>query len=209
MSDLIKKDSSVAPITQTGRTILNIEKVETVQYNSQIIMTPPNTLPGTPGYNPQELKFSEDYYNLIVYEQDSEIFRSPGHITLNKDICLVEESYISPELKEKYFRLTEENIKELKSFLCIFASENKYPGKTEDNHYAVVGYLLDIKIRSNGIEIYYVPKFGIPQARLNEVLTDFGICGKPNRFNELNHSHWSVKAINLSEAIHNTGLSPI
>lgn len=203
MSDLIKKDSSVAPITQTGKTILNIEKVETVQYNSQVIMTPPNTLPGIRGCRPQERNIMYDYYNLIVYDDDPDLFIQQRHITLPKERCLVEEANITPELKEKYYRLTENNIEELKSYPCIFASVNKSYGETDDDHYAAVGYLSDIKIRNNGIELYcnYLI-LGISQARLNEVLPTFGIRGKSSRYNELNHSHWTVKAINLREALH-------
>lgn len=208
MSDLIKKDPVAVPVSQYGKTILNVEKVDKVQTN-QYYMTPPNTLPGMPGYKPQELKFSEDYYNLIVFEQEPEISNSYVHITLRKDRCLVEEAYIAPELKEKYYRLTEENIEELKNFLCIFASENKGIGQTDADHLATVGFITDIKIGSNCIEIYYIPRFAISQERLNETASTFGICGKYKRYNELNHSHWSVKAINLSKAIHNTGLSPI
>ena len=68
--------------------------------------------------------------------------------------------------------------------------------------------LTDIKNRSNGIELYFHPLFAISQARISELLFELGICGKYRRFNELNHSHWSVKAIDLMEVLSDAGLNP-
>lgn len=155
MDELIKKEKTKAPVEQHADNIYNIDNIKSFQPSiNQFIVISSNSIPGLPGFKLHERKKSFDHYNLIVYGDDPEVFRQQGHITLEKDRCLVEDAYISPEQKEKYYRLTEENIEELKSFPCIFASENKYYGKTDNNHYAFVGYLEDVKIRSNGIELY-------------------------------------------------------
>lgn len=202
MDDLIRKDATELSVKQRADKLYNIEKIGQFTHNSNNYFMVSKTDQDTPYYGPVKINFSPDYYNLIVYGDDPGIFMQSGHITLTKDRCLVEDAYILPELKEKYYRLTEANIEELKTFLCIFASENKYYGWTYDEHIARIGILEDIKIRSNGIELYYQPSSFISQARLNEVLSMFDIKGKYERSNELNHTHWTVKAINLKEAIH-------
>ncbi len=211
MCDLIKKNPEGIPTTyqQQGGKIVNINNLKDLHNNTyKFYMPPANTLTGMTEYTPTEVSYSRDYYNLIVYGDDPGVFTKPGHITLEKERCLVEENFISLDLKNKFSSLTKENIEELKSFLCLFASENKHSGWTEEKHYAVVGQLADIKIRSNGIELYYQPIFAVPQARINSLLPQLGICGRYKRHNELNRSHWAVKEIDLIEVIDDAGLNP-
>ena len=209
MCDLIKKDTAEAPVTQQADRIVNISNLKELHNTTnKFYVTPANTLPGMPGYTPTEISYSHDYYNLIVYGDDPGIFTQQGHITLDKERCLVEEVFISLDLKNKFSSLTQENIEELKNFPCILASENQCSGCTAENHYAAVGQLLDVKIRSNGIELYYRPIFVVSQEKINKLLPQLGIRGNYKKHNELNRSHWTVKKIDLIEVLDDAGLNP-
>ena len=46
------------------------------------------------------------------------------------------------------------------------------------------------------------------QERISQLVFELGICGRYKRFNELNHSHWTVKEIDLMEVLGDAGLNP-
>ena len=156
--------------------------------------------------NPPPISYSRDYYNLIVYGQDPML--TYCHITLERGRCLQEPGYITPELMERFAPLTPPIMDELKGFLCILASENKYYGWTHEDHYASVAQLTDIKIRTNGIELYLHPLFAVPQKKISELVFELGISGRYHKYNELNHSHWTIKEIDLIEVLGDAGLNP-
>ena len=193
------------PIHQQAERIINIEHAGAVTTQNTIFFS--SGLPGTPGYSVKPLSYSRDYYNLIVYGQDP--LPESGHITLDKSRCLVESGSISPELKARFSPLSPEAIADLKSFLCIVAYENIHYGWTEETQYAYIAQLTDIKNRSNGIELYYRAILAVSQARLNEYAYQFGILGGYRKFNEFNRSHWTVKEIDLMEALNDTDLNPM
>lgn len=203
--DALTDISQFTTLQQNANKIYNVEKVQEFHsHTSQILIA--TGLPGTPGYSATPFIFSRDYYNLIVYGQEP--LQTDCHITLEKSRCLMEEDNISPALKKRYSPLTPEIVEELKSFLCILACENYHYGWTDEDHSASVAMLTDIKNRSNGIELYFHPFFGVPQERLNKLSFELGICGKYRKFNELNHSHWTVKEIDLLEVLGEAGLNP-
>ena len=192
-------------IQQEAGKIYNIDRIgEFHAHTSQILIS--SGLPGMPGYTATPLTYSRDYYNLIVYGQEPML--ADCHITFEKKRCLVELDNITEELRDRFSPLTAEIIEELKSFLCILACENKHSGWTDEDHYASVAQLTDIKNRSNGIELYFHPLFAVPQARISELVFQLGICGQYRKFNELNHTHWTVKAIDLMEVLGDAGLNP-
>ena len=203
-NDLIKKETGLPAIPQQAEKLYNIDNIQNFHHTSQFFML--GGLPGLPGAAPTPVTYSRDYYNLIVYGQEPLL--TDCHITFEKNRCLVEEDNITPELKARFSPLTLEIIEELKGFLCILACENRHYGWTEEDHYASVAQLLDVKNRSNGIELYLHPLFAVPQARISERVFELGICGKYRRFNELNHSHWTIKEINLMEVLGDAGLNP-
>lgn len=190
-------------LRQTAEKIINIDHAETVQTRSTIVFAA--GLPGGPKSTQTETAFSRDYYNLIVYGDTP--FTQEGHLTMSQDRCL--NTYTSPELKARFTPLTPQTIEELKTFPCIVASENKRFGKTEEDHYALIAQLTDIRRRSNGTELYFRPFFLVSQQRLNDLEYELAIRPE-NRsgFPELNHSHWTVKEIDLLEVLHDAGLIP-
>ena len=129
---------------------------------------------------------------------------SRNHVTLAKKTCL-ESTATDEEVRNRYCSLSAEAIEEIKTFPALIAYENTAYGKTGPDHYACFGQITDIKNRSNGIEIYFHPIYGFQQQPLNELLFELGLYGN-NRFNELNHSHWTIKQIDLVEVLTEHGL---
>lgn len=193
---------------QTGK-IVNIGSVGTYQpttiqqANTYYIV---GGIPGMPGSTSVAVRLSRYYYNLIVW--GDEPFFDYRHVTIGKDRALVETANITPELKRWLSPLSEEAISALKSFPCIIANENHFYGHTDETQYAILAVITDIKNRSNGIEVYFHPFHGLQQQRLNELLFELGIKGTTS-FNEFNHSHWTVKEINLLEVLAEHGLKQI
>lgn len=203
--NLIKPAASNLPVQQNAEKIVNVEKLGELHQTNQFFLS--SGAPGKRGATITPISFSRDYYNLIVYG-DSPWFEESGHITLTKDCVLVEDYNMDPELKTRFSPLTPECIQELVSFPCILAYENTRGGKTTSDHQAVISKIIDVKNRSNGIEIYFSqPLFYVDQQRLNELSDALGIKGHSG-LNELGHSHWSVKAIDLFEVINEAGLNP-
>lgn len=192
-------------IRQEAEKIYNIDQIgEFHSHTSQILIS--SGLPGMPGYTATPLTYSRDYYNLIVFGQEPML--TDCHVTIEKKRCLVEPDNITEKLRDRFSPLTAEIIEELKGFLCLLASENRHYGWTDEDHYASVAQLTDIKNRSNGIELYFHPLFAVPQARISELVFELGICGQIGKFNELNHGHWTVKEIDLMEVLGDAGLNP-
>ena len=202
----------IPPSTPPGTSaVVNAEKVFSIgsvdsfhQHLTQVFI--PTGLPGTPGYRLNPVNFSRDYYNLIICGKDPML--SDGTLTMPKDICLVEEDNIAPALKERFSPLTAEALEQLKSFPCILAGENRHPGWTDEDQPAAVAQLLDIRNHPNGIDLSFHLIFAFPQCRISELLEELGICGKKGTFNELNHSHWSVKQVDLLQVLTAHGLNP-
>lgn len=198
-------DPSQPSVRQEAEKIYNIDRIgEFHAHTSQIVFS--SGLPGKRGSKPSSVTYSKDFYNLIVYG-NYPWFEETDHITLTKNVVLVEDDNMDPELKAHFSPLTEEIVEELKSFLCILAYENPHGARTTDDHQAMVGQLLDVKKRSNGIEIYYHPLFYVEQQPLNLLTRELGIRGNRG-LNELGHSHWSIKAIDLIEVLRDSSLLP-
>ena len=208
-NELINQPSPSPGLTvqqQTGE-IVNVGKVETLQSST---VHQANTyyiggyIPGMPGSASTPVQLSRDYYNLIVWGGDP--FFDQRHVTIGKDRALLE--YITPELKSWLSPLTPEAIAALKTFPCIIANENHLYGRTDEDQYAVLAVITDIKNRSNGIEVYFHPFHGLQQQRLNELKFELGLSGTSG-FNEFNRGHWTVKEIDLLEVLAENGLKQI
>lgn len=80
----------------------------------------------------------------------------------------------------------------LKTYPAIIATENHTYGKTDEDHYAAYGLIVDVKIQDNGIKVYYQILNWIPQQKINELRFELGIEGCSGT-NELNRMHWAIK----------------
>ena len=142
-----------------------------------------------------------DYYNLFVI--GTETF-SDGHFIVPKDRALTES--MTPENKAQFSALSDEAIARIRTFPSIFASENHYYGKTDDDHQAIFGIVKEVRIQDNGIKIHFQSLWPIPQQRLNEIIFQLAIDGTTS-FNELDRTHWAIKRVNLIEELKAAGIS--
>jgi len=142
-----------------------------------------------------------DYYNLFVI--GTETF-SDGHFIVPKDRALTES--MTPENKAQFSALSDEAIARIRTFPSIFASENHYYGKTDDDHQAIFGIVKEVRIQDNGIKIHFQSLWPIQQQRLNEIIFQLAIGGTTS-FNELDRTHWAIKRVNLIEELKAAGIS--
>ena len=146
---------------------------------------------------------SHEYYNLFV--QFEETFYDQGHFYVTKDRAL-NSKLTSDYIRDKVNGLEPEAIEQIKTFPAIFCSENHEMGKTDDDQMAYYGLVTDVKVQDNGIKIYYRVLNALQQKILNENLFDLGIDGN-DKFNELNHTHWAIKRIDLVTTLKEIGVS--
>lgn len=194
--------TDMAGVNQQAEKIVNVNRAESVTTGNIT-----NNMYFAAGNHMQQVVSgnfgtSHDYYNLFV--QFDEEFFSQGHFYVSKDRAL-NTQLTSDYIREKINELDPESIEKIKTFPAIFCSENHQMGKTDDEQLAYYGLVTDVKVQDNGIKIYYRVLNPIKQQTLNEHLFDLGIDGN-DRFNELNHTHWAIKRIDLVTTLREIGL---
>lgn len=146
---------------------------------------------------------NRDYYNLFVI--GGEEFCN-DHFLVPKDRALAKGT-IADDLFEKFSTLTPEAIEEIKSYPALFANENTdYWGKTDQDQQTIYGIIIDIKVQDNGIKIRYQPLNYIYQQTINNIAFDLGIRNN-TAITELNRTRWTIKRIDLIEALTDAGIS--
>lgn len=159
-------------------------------------------MPGSPNAA-NTITLNTDFYNLLVVGND-ELNPQDCHCLVRKDRVITEST--SKELKAAYATLSDDAISTLKTYPAIIATENHAYGKTDADHYAAYGLIVDVKIQDNGIKVYYQILNWIPQQKINELRFELGIEGCSGT-NELNRMHWAVKKINAVEVLREAGIS--
>lgn len=141
---------------------------------------------------------SSEYYNFFVIK--GEIFDN-GRFFVPPDRALTES--IDAGLKRQLASLSESAKARIKTFPSLFMSEidRKEIGQT-----AYYGFVTDIIVQGNGIRIEFQKLCSLPQHKLNEIFHELALEGKPD-CNELYRMHWTVKQIDLLEALRLAGLS--
>lgn len=123
--------------------------------------------------------------NLLITSDGTAWTKSPAF--MEPERCLTE--YILPELKEKYSKLSNEMIEQLKKIPCIFAYEKFH--KLD----AYIGFIKNIDIYQKGIRIdYELTGQVIPFDDLMQ-LTDILDMSTW----EWNRTHWTIKKTNIKE----------
>lgn len=190
-------------VNQKGQKNVHVEHVDNMNNTINLI------LPSSPQYGISSVPVistvtvTRDYYNLFVIGDED---FSAGHFIVPKDRALAELAFITADIKAEYASLSAPAIEKIKTFPSIFASENHSYGRTDDAHYAIFGLITDIRIQENGIKVYFRFLNYIPQQKLNEISQKLAIRAK-STLNELNHTHWTIKQIDLIEELTVAGIS--
>jgi len=181
----------------------NIQVAHANNVNTVIIMTPAtNNSNGTA--TSTGFALSNEYYSLFVIGDET---FDGTFFMVEKDRALTIAEGIATEISEKYAKLDDAAIMEIKTFPALFMSENHQYGRTDPDHRAYFGFITDIKVQDNGIKIYFNKYLPIPQQLLNENMSRLAIKGKSG-FNELNRTHWAIKRIDLLHELKAAALVP-
>ena len=183
----------------TNQKVINIQNMSGNVGVSYVFMSSQFTTAN--GIKNISVSMNTNYYNLFVIGAET---YSDGHFIVPKDRALTES--MAAETKSLFSSLSDEAIAQIKTFPSLFASENRGYGKTDEDHQACYGLVMDVRIQDNGIKIHFQPLSPIPQQRLNEMAFQLGIQGMPT-FNELNRTHWAIKRVNLIEELRSAGIS--
>ena len=147
---------------------------------------------------------NREYYNLFVMGGETFTAFSGGHFIVQKDRALTEN--VSPDIEKAVNSIHAEAIEFIKTLPTIFASENTRYGRSDDTQQAFFGMVTDVRVQDNGIKIYYQTLNAISQKRLNALMRELAIEGRPT-FNELDRTHWTIKRVNLVEELRDAGIT--
>lgn len=194
--------ANTAIVNQNGETNVHVNHTDninqTVNYNFTYIQ---RTSDGKKKSVTQKL--NTEYYNLFVMK--GETFEH-NHFLVPKN-CALTKGTISDDLFERLASLTPEAIEEIKTFPALFASENTgYWGNTDPEQQTIYGLVTGIRVQDNGIMIYYQDLSFIPQQKINEISFELGM-GTPRAITTLNTTRWTIKKINLIEALTDARIS--
>ena len=146
------------------------------------------------------IPLNSQYYNLIVTGEIE--FENIQPITMPIDRVLTE--YMD-ELKSEFLPLSPRVQERVLTFPTIFANENMYYGRANENQVFGLGYIHRIKVRHDAVRIYPQIICCLPQQKLNEACFELDMGGNSS-FNELNRTHWSIKKIDLLAELRELGL---
>ena len=146
------------------------------------------------------IPLNNQYYNLIVTGEIE--FENIQPITMPMDRALTE--YMD-ELKSEFLPLSPRVQERILTFPTIFANENMYYGRANENQVFGLGYIHRIKVRHDAVRIYPQIICCLPQQKLNEACFELDMGGNSS-FNELNRTHWSIKKIDLLAELRELGL---
>ena len=146
------------------------------------------------------IPLNNQYYNLIVTGEIE--FENIQPITMPMDRALTE--YMD-ELKSEFLPLSPRVQEKILTFPTIFANENMYYGRANENQVFGLGYIHRIKVRHDAVRIYPQIICCLPQQKLNEACFELDMGGNSS-FNELNRTHWSIKKIDLLAELRELGL---
>ena len=146
------------------------------------------------------IPLNSQYYNLIVTGEIE--FENIQPITMPIDRVLTE--YMD-ELKSEFLPLSPRVQERVLTFPTIFANENMYYGRANENQVFGLGYIHRIKVRHDAVRIYPQIICCLPQQKLNEACFELDMGGDSS-FNELNRTHWSIKKIDLLAELRELGL---
>ena len=189
-------------VNQYGDKSVHIDTVTHMSQNVTVLPIMQRTSAG--GMKASTQIVSNEYYHLFVmggetFEQD--------HFLCTADRALAS-YWTAEEVRNKYGRLTTENIEELKTFPALFMQEaDGYYAKPSDEQQAYLGIVEDIRVQDNGIKIRWRMIWPIPMQQISRIGFELGMLNMTKAISELNHTHWAIKRINLFKELKDAGIS--
>ena len=143
-----------------------------------------------------------DYYNLVVTTDEI----SNGKTTILRNRSLKTDTDIVKQLSD----FSAASRARLMTFPSLIMNENtEYAGRTDSDQQAYYGFITDIKVHENGkVRIKFRCEATIPQQAINKIIDQLDIFGGM-AIMELNHTHWTVKNVDLMEELTEAGLLPV
>ena len=130
----------------------------------------------------------DDYYHLLVG------YESKERILVDTERALTE--YISDDVKNTFSLDDTERMSGIQVLMMPEIQD------TEKEQTAMVGMLTKVKKQDNGVVLYIQKGQTFPSVKVKENMELFGI----SHMFELNRTHWTIKKINLKEAMEDAGL---
>jgi serine/threonine protein kinase len=135
---------------------------------------------------------NREYFNLFVFGDESTYagtkFIFPNEERHNR----VLNEYIADAVREKFGDLSDSAIQQIKTFPCLFLNESN--GEAEQEAY--YGFITELAVRDNGINVYFQKAAVIRQRDLRAIADNLAI----KEF-EFTRTHWTIKRIDLIEEL--------
>ena len=191
--------------TQFGKNNIVLQNRPGAEVNFNYNYYYPNSEAFASDLNQTLSTLSREYYQLIV--SNSEEMYITGVVSASLDRSLTQ-SFTPPEITERCAGFSEEGINELLHIPALICRENTaYKGETDPNQYCMLCLLQKIQVLRKEVNIAFKPLFPIQQLilcdRRNSIF--FGL-DMSRSITDLNHSAWSVRKINIFEALEEAGI---
>ena len=143
-----------------------------------------------------------EFYNLFVI--GGENFNS-GSFTISK-VKVFSTEYIEPGIKKQFSKMRDDSVVEqILSLPSLFMNENTDYMKSRPGQKALFGRVTDLTIEPNDIRISFHAETQIFQQNVTDISQSLGVISNPG-YSELNHTHWTIKRIDLMKVLAETGL---
>lgn len=146
-------------------------------------------------------KMDTNFYNLFVLT--SETFNSGNCFSISKELALKD---TDDDIVSALTMLGEQELIAIRSFPTIVATKNHGCGSTSRWHLASYGFLNNILVRDSMIQFYFSKLNDISQQTLITNADRFCI-GRASAYNEFDRPHWSVKRLNIVDALKCVGVT--
>lgn len=189
--------NSPSTFTQTGDNNTQIGHADTVNtYMSVNLVAPAMQPDGTITRSSSTL--SREFYNLFVIGSGEHFESLDGSFLVMSKRAM---EYTDKDIHDRLIYLTEADRAEIQTYPSLFMAENADYGKAGPDQIAYFGRAIEIRPHGDQhIKVKYHFIKDIPQQRMNELLTELNIAGS-TRFNELNHTHWAIKRVDLLDKL--------
>jgi hypothetical protein len=114
--------------------------------------------------------------------------------------------YIDPKVKKKFFNIRDDAVVEkILTLPSLFMAENADYMRSRTGAKAILGIVTNLEILPTTIEVSFEPMTKIFQQSITDISAKLALPGNPG-ISELNHTHWTIKPIDLIAVLTENGL---